>query len=199
MKIGIIGAGNIGRTLGQTWAAAGHDVAYGVRTPDDPKHAALTASGAVVALAAAVAQADVLVLSLPGQAVAQFAADMGDALNGKVVIDATNNVGAPVHNTLDVLAAAAPGARLVRAFSTLGWENFAAPTLNGEQIDLFYCSDARARDTADALIGAVGLRPVYVGGVDAAAIVDGMTRLWFTLAFQQGYGRRIAFKLQMER
>ena len=199
MKIGIIGAGNIGRTLGQTWAAAGHDVAYGVRTPDDPKHAALTESGAVVALAAAVAQADVLVLSLPGQAVAQFAADMGDALNGKVVIDATNNVGAPVLNNLDVLAAAARGARLVRAFSTLGWENFAAPTLNGEQIDLFYCGDARARDTADALIGAVGLRPVYVGGVDAAAIVDGMTRLWFTLAFQQSYGRRIAFKLQMER
>ena len=104
MKIGIIGAGNIGRTLGQTWAAAGHDVAYGVRTPDDPKHAALTESGAIVALAAAVAQADVLVLSLPGQAVAQFAADMGDALNGKVIIDATNNVGAPVLNRTEDIA-----------------------------------------------------------------------------------------------
>lgn len=199
MKIGIIGAGNIGATLGQKWAAAGYTVAYGVRAPADAKHAALTASGAVVEIAAAVAQADVLVLSLPGQAVAQFAADMGAALNGKVVIDATNNVGAPVLNNLAALAAAAPGAQLVRAFSTLGWENFAAPTLNGEQVDLFYCGDAGARDTADALIGAVGLRPVYVGGVDAAGVVDGMTRLWFALAFQQGYGRRIAFKLQTER
>jgi len=66
------------------------------------------------------------------------------------------------------------------------------------QVDLFYCGDAAAREVADRLIADVGLRPVYVDGLDAAATVDGVARLWFALAFGQGHGRRIAFKLLAE-
>jgi predicted dinucleotide-binding enzyme len=32
--IAVIGAGNIGGTLGRTWAAAGHSVTYGARNPE---------------------------------------------------------------------------------------------------------------------------------------------------------------------
>jgi predicted dinucleotide-binding enzyme len=51
---------------------------------------------------------------------------------------------------------------------------------------------------AEQLIGEIGLRPVYTGGLEAATTVDAITRLWFALAMGQGYGRRIAFKLLEE-
>jgi len=201
MNIAIIGAGNIGKTLGSKWKTAGHAVQYGVRAPADAKFDALKAevgASAVVEVAAAIDAADVVVLAVPGAAVADVAADHGAHLAGKIVVDTTNNMrGATLHN-VDILAAQAPGAIQVRAFSTLGWENFAEPTINGVQVDLFYCGDPAARKVADRLIADVGLRPIYVGGLDAAATVDGVARLWFALAFGQGQGRRIAFKLLAE-
>lgn len=180
MKISIIGAGNIGGTLGKKWADKSHNVTFGVRNPADPKHADITTIGAVTSIAKSLTGAEVILLSLPGSAVANFAAQFGASLNGKIVIDATNNPGAP---------------DFVRAFSTLGGENFATPKIDNTQIDLFYCGHAASRAISDQLIADVGLRPVYVGDLNAVDLVDGMTRLWFALAFGQGKGRRIAFKL----
>ena len=195
MKIGVIGAGNIGGTLGKKWAAAGHAVWFGVRQPADPKHAALHGIGTVTGVAQAVAAADVLALAQPGAAVADFAAEYGPALAGKLVIDTTNNVRSAEMHSLAALKAAAPQARLARAFSTLGWENFADPQIGGVQLDLFFCSQPQARAAVEALVADVGLRPVFLGDLDAAAALDGMTRAWFALVFGQGRGRRIAFKL----
>src|SRR5690606_37739559 len=145
---------------------------YGVRAPADGKFAALRAEAAVVDVAAAIDAAEVVVLAVPGAAVADVAAEHGAQLAGKIVVDTTNNMrGATLHN-VDILAADAPGAIQVRAFSTLGWENFADPAIDGVQVDLFYCGDPTARAAADQLIADVGLRPVYVGGLDTAATVD---------------------------
>ena len=47
----------------------------------------------------------------------------------------------------------------------------------------------------EGLIADIGLRPIYVGDLDQVTLIDTLTRLWFALAFQQGYGRRLAFKL----
>jgi predicted dinucleotide-binding enzyme len=99
-------------------------------------------------------------------------------------------------NSLATVRAHAPGARLFRAFSNLGWENFAEPVFDGVQADLFYCGDSgQARTTVEALIADVGLRPVYVGDLDQVPVIDSLTRLWFALALQQGYGRHMAFKM----
>jgi 8-hydroxy-5-deazaflavin:NADPH oxidoreductase len=198
LKIGIIGAGNIGSTLGRKWAAAGHEVRFGVRDPGDAKYASLDAVGEVSDIGRATAGSEVVLLALPGAAAADFASEHGEALKGKVVIDATNYVQGAEMNVMGWLAKVAPSARLVRAFSTLGWEIFADPQIGGEQIDLFFCSDPAARSTAEQLIAEVGLRPVYIGSADTAAALDGMTRLWFTLVFGQSYGRRTAFKLLSE-
>jgi predicted dinucleotide-binding enzyme len=68
--------------------------------------------------------------------------------------------------------------------------------LDGQQVDLFYCGDTGEGATAVAqLISDIGLRPVYLGGVEQVDLVDALTRLWFALAFQQGKGRRLALKL----
>jgi predicted dinucleotide-binding enzyme len=198
MKLAVIGAGNIGRTLGQKWAQAGHEVRFGVRNPDDSKFDDVRPLGPVDSIAESLAGAEAVLLSLPSGAVVDFAAEHGAGLAGKIVIDATNNVRNPEMNSLAVLQEKAPGAQLVRAFSTLGWENFANPRLGGEPIDLFFAAQAEARPTAEQLIHDIGLRPVYVGGLEAAPTVDGLTRVWFALALGQGRGRRMAFKLMQE-
>ncbi len=184
MKIAVVGAGNIGRTLGEKWQAAGHEVVYGVRSPGGPDTASV---------ADAAAEADVVLLAVPGAAAKDVLASLGPTLQGKVVIDATNARGSGKLNALDGVPA---GAHAVRAFNTLGWENFAEPVLDGVQADLFYAAeDGRPREVAEQLIRDVGLRPVYVGGADAFETVDGVTRLWFALALRRGLGRRVAFKV----
>ncbi len=194
MKIAVIGAGNIGKTLGQKWSHSGHQVTYGVRSPADPKNAGLLVSPVAEALAGA----QVVLLSLPGSAVNEFSANFAKDLSGKIVIDATNNPRSPVLNNISALQAAAPDALLIRAFSTLGWENFEKPQLDGHQIDLFFAGNPSARTAAEQLINEIGLRPVYLGNLEAVPAVDGLTLAWFALAFGQGIGRRFAFKLIRE-
>jgi predicted dinucleotide-binding enzyme len=156
VKISVIGAGNIGRTLGTKWADAGHDVVYGVRSPGAPDTAAVPD---------AVAGAEVVTLAVPGAAAKDVLASLGAELEGKVVIDATNDVqGAGKLHALDELT---DGAHPVRAFNTLGWENFADPVIEGVTADLFYAAEERqAKDVAERLIAEVGLRPVWLGGVE---------------------------------
>lgn len=151
------------------------------------------------AVGEAVSFGEVVVLALPSSAVPAFASQHANALAGKIIVDTTNDFSRSLMNSLNVLAEEVPKARLVRAFSTLGWENFAEPEIGGTQIDLFYCSDPTERVTAEELIAAIGLNPVYIGGIDTAPALDGLTRTWAALTFGQGYSRRTAFKLLAER
>jgi predicted dinucleotide-binding enzyme len=188
VRIAVIGAGNIGGTLGAKWEAAGHEVVYGVRNPAGPGQASVSDS---------VTGTEVVVIAVPGAAAKDVIATLGPALVGKVVVDASNNVqGSGKLHALDDLP---EGAHPVRAFNTLGWENFADPLVAGVQADLFYAAqDGGPREVAERLIRDVGLEPVWLGGVEAFELVDNLTWLWFTLAFQRGLGRRLAFKLLVE-
>jgi hypothetical protein len=131
-------------------------------------------------------------IAVPGAAMPSLLAEHGPALDGRVVIDATNDVGAERLHHADAYGAA-PGARFVRAFNSLGFELFADPSIGGEVADLFWCGPDDAG--AEQLIADVGLRPVRVGGIDAIDVVDGVARLWLTLVFRQGHPRRLAFRL----
>ncbi len=200
MQIVIIGAGNVGATLGAKWVAAGHTVVFGVRDPAGAKaQAALATTGGaarVEAIALALRAAEVVVLALPGAAVADFVRDYGDALAGKLVIDTTNRFGQPAMNALELLQTAAPAAMLGRAFNSLGWENFAEPWLGDVQADMLYCAPAGEPSTRVAqLISDVGLNPVRAGGLEQAPLIDNLGALWGALAYGQGYGRRVAFKV----
>jgi predicted dinucleotide-binding enzyme len=161
---------------------------YGVREPGELGTATV---------ADAVASAEVVVLAVPGGAAKDIVVSLGTDLAGKVVVDATNDVqGSGKLHALDELA---DGALPVRAFNTLGWENFADPIVGGVTADLLYAAEEGvARDTAETLIRDVGLEPVWVGGIEAFDVVDSVTRLWFTLAFQRKLGRRLAFKVLRE-
>jgi predicted dinucleotide-binding enzyme len=200
MKIGIIGMGNIGATLGRAWANAGHEVAFGVRSTKAPKVTELLESLDGKATARQVAQtitfADVVLLAIPGKAVDEFIRTYSAELGGKIVIDATNTFGQPVLHNVTLLQGGLPRSKVFRAFSTLAWETYANPLFGEERADLFFCGDSgEARETMEALIWDVGLRPIYVGGPETVPLVGQMTRLWFTLVMSEGYDRRTAFRL----
>jgi 8-hydroxy-5-deazaflavin:NADPH oxidoreductase len=188
MRIAVIGTGHIGSAVGEKLASAGHEVAYGARSVGDSG----PGGKPIQAVPDAAAAADVVVLAIPGGAVARVVAELAPTLHNKVVVDASNNIRQQPVNSHDAITAAAPEVRYVRAFNTLGWENFAQPL---EDADLFFAADPRARPIAEELITAVGLRPVFVGDATAAGIVDGLLPLWFALVTQRGGNRRLAFRV----
>lgn len=196
--IAVIGAGVIGRTLATRWAEAGHTITFGARTPDDPDLVAFAQGiGASVApINEAIAPSDVVLLAINGAAMEQAVAAMAPVLDGKTVIDAANNIGGPVANSLALIGSVAPQAHVYRAFNSLGWENFADAVYGETAGDLLYSGPAGpTQDVVESLIAATGLRPIRVGDNDKVDLVDGFTRLWFTLAFEQGLGRGLGFKL----
>ena len=200
MKIGIIGVGNIGSTLGRVWVEAGHEIVFGVREARAPKVLDLLGSLGGKAKAQQVGRtitsADVVLLAIPGTAVAELVRMYSTEMGGKIIVDATNSFGQPEMHNMVVLKGSLPNTPIFRAFSTLAWETLADPRFGEEQADLFYCGESGdTREIIEGLIRDVGLRPVYIGGPEAAPLVDNMTRLFFTLVMQQGYSRRTAFRL----
>jgi hypothetical protein len=189
VDIAVIGTGFIGGILGRALATAGHDVTFGSRHPGDD--GAVQQTSARVATIADALAAPVVILALPGAAVAELVAQHGDALAGKLVIDATNQMGQPVANCR---AALPPTVRYARAFNTLGGENMADPMFADGPADMFFSAPATDRDTVETVIEGVGLRPIYLGE-DEEQLVDALFQVWIALAMRQGRGRRLALRL----
>jgi predicted dinucleotide-binding enzyme len=200
MKIAVIGAGNVGGTLGKAWAKIGHQVLIGVRDAASPKVQALVRSlpgnASIDTITNACAFGEMVLLAVPGSAVEAVVEAQAKKLVGKIVIDAVNRVGAPEMNSTAILAAKAPSARVFRAFNSAGWEVFANPRFGDIQADLFYCGpEGSARRSVEGLIADVGLHPVYVGTLEQVKLVDAIGALWMNQAFGQMLGRQFAFKL----
>lgn len=187
MRITIVGAGNVGGTLGGRWATAGHDVRYAGRGD----------------ITQSVEGADVVVLATPWGAMTQIALQLGD-LAGTVLVDATNPIGPEF--TLDRgpagesgaerLAALVPGARVVKAFNTIGFNVMADPGFPGGGATLCYCGDdPAAKRQVHQLAAELGFEPVDAGPLVQARLLEPLALLWITLALKQGLGREIAFRL----
>lgn len=201
LAIAVLGAGNIGGTLGKKWVAAGHQVRFGVHDPEGKNAQALRAELGAQAVIGTVEEAlqsnpDVVLVAIPGAAVESTAQAYAAQLNGRIIIDATNRMGEDSLHNLAHFQQHAPQSPLYRAFNSLGWENFADPYYDGVAADLFYCGTAgEAQAKVEHLISDLKLRPIYLGGVEQAAAIDGVTSIWFALAFGQKKGRHIAFKV----
>lgn len=189
MQIAVIGTGNIGSTLARKWVDAGHDVVFGSRHPGSGSGAAAPSTD----IGSALAGADVVLLAIPGAAVDDVASEHSAALRAPVVIDATNRMGSPA---LNARAALGPDVRYARAFSTLGWENFAEPEFGGLAADLFFSCAEGDRAVVEQLVAAVGLRPAYLGA-DTEDVVDRATSLWFALTKQHGT-RHVALRVLLD-
>jgi predicted dinucleotide-binding enzyme len=200
MKIGILGTGNIGRTLGQKWDAAGHEVFFGTRDPGSGKVRDLLSSlgGAAAGTATeAIAFGRVVLFAIPWSATEGVVKANAAALAGKIVIDATNNFDgrSPVNN-LAAFQDNAPDATYYRAFNSLGWEVFAQPVIGGFQIDHFYCGpEGERKEVVTGLVADVGLNPLYLGDLNEIDLADALGSLWVGLVFRRGMPRRMALKL----
>ena len=201
-SIAVIGSGRIGAGVARKWAATGHAVTFGARSPAKPALVELAEQmGAERAeIEDAVERSDVVVFAIPGAEMAATLSRLGSLLDGKLVVDAANNVRAEHMNSATAVAQAAPGAAYYRAFNSYGWEQIERPVVDGTPPDGFYCGPAGApRATIEQLIIDVGFRPIRAGGADDVEVVDGLLRLWFTLVMKEGHSRRLAFKVLEER
>jgi predicted dinucleotide-binding enzyme len=176
MKIGVIGAGHIGGTIGGLWTKAGHPVFFSSRHPEELQD--LVASLGPLAQAGTVDQAiafgDVVFMAVPYGALPQIGRDYGKSLAGKVVLDANNAVASRdgaiadevERNGIGVTSQKyLPGTRLVRAFNTLSYTIFereanrAAPRLAVPIAG----DDQEAVQIAVGLVRDAGFEPVEVG------------------------------------
>ncbi len=200
MDIAVLGTGHIGGTLAKKWVKSGHRVHFGARDPKKTEvQALLQALGknaTAYTIAEAIRMGQAVLFAVPGTAMEETIASNAKVLDGKLVIDAANKMGGPVTNSRAVFEAHVPTARYVRAFNCYGWENFENPLFKMVAADQFYCApDGEPRTIAEQLIADVGLNPVYLGGPEQADVIDGVLRLWFTLAAGQKMGRHLAFKV----
>jgi len=188
LKIGILGAGNVGGALARVWAAKGHAITFGKR-------------GASNREAASAAQ--VVVLTVPWPAAQEAIKDCGD-LSGEILVDCTNPLspdlkGLTVGLTTSAgeqVATWAPGAKVVKAFNTIGAGNFGNADFGGVAADGFYCGDdADSKGVVKGLIADAGMDPVDVGPLRNARLLEPLALLWIDLAVNQKQGSNHAFKL----
>ncbi len=207
MKIAIIGAGNVGGTLGTRWARTGHQVVFGVKNPRDEKARALLAKAPgtrVASVAEAAAESEVLVLAVPWEATQKAVEAAGDTA-GKILVDATNPVllGAGIpqglligHTTsaAEKIASWARGARVVKAFNTTGWSNMANPDYGGRKAAMFICGDDEgAKKAVAGLAAELGFDVVDAGGLTIARLLEPVAMLWIHLAVGRGWGVDFAY------
>jgi NADPH-dependent F420 reductase len=205
--IAVLGAGNVGGALARVWSAAGHDVTFGLPQPQSEKsRAAVSKVGGKVRAASnkdAAARAQVIALCVPWPA-AQDAIRQCGNLGGKIVIDCTNPIesdlsGLTVGTTISAaeqVASWAHGAKVVKAFNTIGAANFGNAQFGSLRADGFYCGDdAASKSSIRNLIEDAGLDPLDVGPLRNARWLEAMAMLWIDLAVNQNQGAGHAFKL----
>jgi NADPH-dependent F420 reductase len=204
MKIAVLGAGTLGVALAESWTAKGHQVAVGVRNAKSEKARALADSGKarVRSIADAAAGAEVVVLAVPWDGALE-AVRMAGGLDGKIVVDPINSFTPEMalavgFNTsvAEEIAKAAPNARVVKAFNTLGMSNLQDLVFAGQTASGFICGDdAAAKAIVSALAREMGFDVVDCGPLRNARALEPLALLWGQLAFVQKLGPNIAFKL----
>jgi NADPH-dependent F420 reductase len=193
MRIAVVGAGAMGVALARGWAAAGHAVAIGSRNVERARSIADrvgTASGADYA--GATAAADVVLLTVPWQAVRGIVPDLD--LAGKVLIDATNpylddtfdggegtwslrEAFPPGESGASVIQALVPRARVVKAFNHI-WARAAEHGFAETRPAVFVCgADPEARSVVAGLAAEIGYDPHDVGGLEHACWLEALTPL----------------------
>jgi predicted dinucleotide-binding enzyme len=191
VRIAVIGKGTVGTALAPNFAAAGHEVVYGVRDPADPKYA----SGDGIPLRTvpeAIAAAEAILLAIHWGAVDDFLAEAGD-LSGKILIDCTNaydfqnNLAPliPLDRSGAGIIAEKTNAVVVKAFNQVGAEVMAeAPRRSPRPLQFVASDDADAKAKVLKLAGDAGFDARDAGPLQYARELEGMARLWIAQAFQ---------------
>jgi len=184
-KIGLIGSGRIGGTLGELWAKAGYPVMFSsLDLAHDRELAARVGAGARAGTPAeAAAFGDVLLISVPYSALPQIGRDYAASIKGKVVLDTSNpiagrdgDIALPAREKGTGVASAEylAGARLVRAFNSVGYTYLRSEAHRaGEKVAIpLAADDPEALKVATRLVEDAGFEPVFVGPLAKAKEFD---------------------------
>ncbi|MFE0417202.1 NADPH-dependent F420 reductase [Streptomyces tendae] len=199
MRIGVLGTGNMADALATHWVRAGHQVTVGGRDAHKAERLARRLGGgarpAGLRAAAEFGQEAVLA-ALPYGAGADVARDLRAVLEGKVLLDCSNPVGPGFQllthggpSAAQRLAAAAPGAHVVKAFN-LCHENvwrMRPPVFDGRPLAVPVCGDDETALTrVRELVRDVGGEPVAGGGLDRAGLLEATAALFISLWVGEG-------------
>jgi 8-hydroxy-5-deazaflavin:NADPH oxidoreductase len=195
-RIGVIGSGNIGGTIGGLWVKKGHSVFFSSRHPEELKDmiAKLGSLAKAGTVEEAVAFGDVLFIAVPYGAIPQIGKDYSARMKGKVMLDACNAVSTRDGAVADEVEQNGigvttqkyfPGVRIVRAFNTMSYMVFAreANRPDPKLAIPIAGDDPQAMQIAAALVRDAGFDPVTVGTLaDARRFQRG----------QPGYGQQVS-------
>jgi 8-hydroxy-5-deazaflavin:NADPH oxidoreductase len=210
VKLAIIGAGNVGGTLGSAWAKkGGHEVFFGVRSPNSDKTQALVGALGGKARAGTAAEAvafgEMIVLATPWTATEAVVRSMGD-LNGRTILDATNpltmgpdGLGLEIGHSISAgekVQGWAKGSSVFKTLNTTGFGNMANPVFHGVKSVMFVAGDDMAKKPkVIELVAALGFEVVDAGPLRNARLLEAHAMLWIELALKRGLGRDWAFAL----
>jgi 8-hydroxy-5-deazaflavin:NADPH oxidoreductase len=208
MKIAIIGAGNVGGTLGAAWAQkAGHEIFFGVRDAKAEKTQALLGRIGAKARAGSAADAaafgEMIVLTTPWPAAEAAIRSLGN-INGKIVLDATNPlVRGPDGISLEIghstsagemVQGWAKGASVFKTLNTTGFVNVVNPVFGGVKSVMFVAGDdAGNKPRVIDLVASLGFDVIDAGPLRNARLLEAHAMLWIDLALARGLGRDWAF------
>lgn len=204
-RIGVIGSGQVGRVLAAGFAARGHEVTIGTRTPEDNDDlqawAAQHESVAIGSFTGAAEAGEIIVLATRGAVVEQALQTAGPQhLAGKVVIDVTNPLdfsagrpGLTVGHTDsggETVQRALPGALVVKAFNTIGNGLMVDPQDAGglaARPTMFIAGDdAGAKATVAEALADFGWDAMDVGGIEQSRQLESLCLLWVAVAGARG-------------
>jgi NADPH-dependent F420 reductase len=190
------GTGALGGGLAERWGRAGYPVIIGSRSPEKAARAArkiAPGAGAPPARglhnAAAAGAADIVVVTVPYAHHAAILGEIGDAVAGKIVVDATVPLVPPtvgtVHMPPEGSAAQAAQRRLGQAVRVVSaFQNVAAPKLRAGDVDgdvLVSGDDKAARDVVIGLVEALGLRGLHAGPLANSVAAEALTSVLISI------------------
>ena len=210
MKIGIIGAGNVGTAIGKLLTAKGHKVflSFSKAAEDLAKAAGVVGGGAQSgSVADAIAFADVVVLATPYSATADALKQAGSPKPKKILWDCTNALTADYnglaigHTTsaAEEVLKLAPWARVVKGIPPSAYLMASSVrTLENRKVSVFLCSDdADARNVVRSLVTDIDADPVDAGPLKNARYAEPAGYLIVQL-YMLGMGGRVGFSLLHE-
>lgn len=210
MKIGILGSGDVARSLGAGFLKHGHEVTLGTGTPGKLDDWAAKNPGARVgSFADAAGFGDIVVLAVKGSAaIAAIRAAGVQRLEGKTVIDTTNPIAdaAPVDGVLQFFTGGSDslleqlqreyaGVKFVKAFNSVGAGFMVDPQFKDGPPTMFICgNDEAARKTVRGVVESFGWEAADMGSAVAARAIEPLCMLWCIPGLLRGEWAH-AFKL----
>lgn len=202
MRIAFIGTGNVGAPLADRLQKLGHQVFIAARNPKSKSvlEAFKRNSELIVkSLIEAVQEAEIVFLATPFNAIETALAPVKSLLDGKILVDCTNPVGANLSHGLqsqisgsETVQEFVPNAHVVKAFTIYGFENFEDSTYAGygdlKPAMLIAGNNQTAKEMVSSLCSQLGWEPVDTGKLSMSLHLEHMTLLWIQMARVQGKG-----------